>query len=104
MISLIINLITIAIVAVFVFVVYMAYRGRPSPSIRPIDVMRDMVAGQSGHARIYKVAPWWTQLEGDTGSFEANDSGEYSDLQGNLYDYIEGQKPWDTELISSVQL
>ena len=96
-IALTLNIITILIVATFAILVYLSYLNRPDPSIRPIEVMRDIVAGQSGHARIYKVAPYKTLLKGETGSFKEHENKDYSSLGGNMYDYVQGRKPWDGE-------
>tara|TARA_R110000851_G_scaffold73522_2_gene162213 strand:+ start:131 stop:475 length:345 start_codon:yes stop_codon:yes gene_type:complete len=96
-ISFILNLITIAIVGLFVLIVYMSYRKRPDLKSSPLDVMRDIVGGQSGHARIYKIAPFKRTLTGPVGEFGNYDDpdADYSDLSGNSYDHIEGRRPWD---------
>ena len=96
-IALTLNIITLAIVGIFAFLIYMSYLNRPEPNIRPIDVMRDIVAGQSGHARIYKVSPFKSLQKGDTGSFIQHEDKDYSSLGGNMYDYKQGKKPWDGE-------
>lgn len=98
LISLILNLITIAIVGVFVFLVYLSYLKRPEPSMRPIDVMRDIVGGQAGHARIYKVAPYNQMLTGDTGEFVSHIKDDFSTLGGNMFNYTQGKKPWEGEV------
>ena len=96
-ISFILNLITLSIVGLFALIVYMSYRKRPDLKSTPLDVMRDIVAGQSGHARVYKIFPFKRLLTGPVGEFgEYSDPDvEYSDLSGNSYDYITGQIPWD---------
>ncbi len=94
-IALALNIVTIAIVGIFVFFIYLSYQARPEPNIRPIDVMRDIVGGQSGHARIYKVAPYRTLLKGETGSFVSHEDKDYSSLGGNMFDYVQGQKPFE---------
>jgi hypothetical protein len=96
-IALALNVVTLAIVGTFAFFIYLSYLNRPEPNIRPIDVMRDIVGGQSGHARIYKVAPFKTLLKGNTGSFVQNEDEDHSRLGGNMFDYVQGKKPWDGE-------
>ena len=71
-ISFILNLITVSIVGLFALIVYMSYRKRPDLKSTPLDVMRDIAAGQSGHARVYKIAPFKRLLTGPVGEF-----GEY---------------------------
>jgi len=98
MISIILNLITLGIVGLFVFFVYIAYRQRPDLTIRPIDVMRDIVAGQSTHARLYKVVPHKRLMYGPMGEFGNYDTNvDMSKLEGNSYEYKTGEKPWQGE-------
>ena len=96
-ISFILNLITVAIVGLFALIVYMSYRKRPDLRSTPLDVMRDIVGGQAGHARIYRIAPFKRNLTGPVGEFGSysDPDAEYSDLSGNSYNFIEGQKPWE---------
>lgn len=95
MIGLILNIITLLIVGLFVFFIYVAYRQRPEPTITPLDVMRDIVGGQAGHSRIYKVVPTKRLLYGPSGEFGNYTNVDYSRLEGNMYDYKEGTKPWE---------
>lgn len=98
MISIILNLITLIIVGIFAFFIYVAYRQRPDPTSRPIDVMRDIVGGQSGHARLYKVVPYKRLMYGPMGEF-GNYQGEidYSKIEGNMYEYETDKKPFEGE-------
>lgn len=95
MIGLILNIITLLIVGLFVFFIYVAYRQRPEPTITPLDVMRDIVGGQAGHSRLYKVVPTKRLLYGPSGEFGNYTNVDYSRLEGNMYDYNEGTKPWE---------
>jgi hypothetical protein len=95
MIGLILNIITIIIVGIFVFFIYIAYRQRPEITITPMDVMRDIVGGQAGHSRLYKVVPTKRLLYGPMGEFGNYSNVDYSKLEGNMYDYKEGTRPWD---------
>ena len=95
MIGLILNIITLLVVGMFVFFIYVAYRQRPEPTITPMDVMRDIVGGQAGHSRIYKVVPTKRLLYGPSGEFGNYTNVDYSRLEGNTYDYKEGTKPWE---------
>lgn len=95
MIGLILNIITLLIVGLFVFFIYIAYRQRPEPTITPLDVMRDIIGGQAGHSRIYKVVPTKRLLYGPSGEFGNYTNVDYSRLEGNMYDYKEGTKPWE---------
>jgi hypothetical protein len=96
-ISFILNLITISIVGLFALIVYMSYRKRPDLKSTPLQVMRDIVGGQAGHARVYKIFPFKRNLTGPVGEFGnySDPDVDYSDLSGNSYDHIEGQKPWE---------
>ena len=94
-ISFVLNIITLAIVGALMLVVYMSYRKRPDVTSTPMDVMRDIVAGQAGPARIYKIIPFKRLLTGPIGEFGSNDTQEYSNLGGNTYDHVSGEKPWD---------
>lgn len=96
LLAIVLNLITIAIVAAFAIVIYMAYRKRDDPSVMPLDVMTDIISGQAGHSRIYKVRPFKYMLTGPIGNFKPHkdEDREYSNLNGNSYDYIYGRKPW----------
>tara|TARA_R110002096_G_scaffold295644_1_gene489998 strand:+ start:49 stop:642 length:594 start_codon:yes stop_codon:yes gene_type:complete len=96
-ISFILNLITISIVGLFALIVYMSYRKRPDLKSTPLQVMRDIVGGQAGHARVYKIAPFKRNLTGPVGEFGnySDPDAEYSDLSGNSYNHIIGRKPWD---------
>ena len=95
MIGLILNIITLLIVGLFVFFIYIAYRQRPEPTITPLDVMRDIIGGQGGHTRLYKVVPTKRLLYGPSGEFGNYTNVDYSRLEGNMYDYNEGTKPWE---------
>ena len=95
MIGLILNIITLLIVGMFVFFIYIAYRQRPEPTITPLDVMRDIVGGQAGHSRIYKLLPNKRILYGPSGEFGNYTDIDYSRIEGNMYDYKEGTKPWE---------
>ena len=96
MISIILNLITILIVGIFAFFIYIAYRQRPDLTTRPMDVMRDIVGGQSTHARLYKVVPYKRLMYGPMGEFGNYDTGEdLSRIEGNFYEYKAGTPPWD---------
>ena len=59
--------------------------------------MRDIVGGQAGHARVYKIFPFKRNLTGPVGEFGnySDPDAEYSDLSGNSYNHIVGKKPWD---------
>lgn len=95
MIGLILNIITLLIVGLFVFFIYVAYRQRPEPTITPLDVMRDIVGGQAGHSRLYQVVPTKRLLYGPSGEFGNYTNVDYSRLEGNMYEYNEGTKPWE---------
>ena len=98
LISIILNIITILIVGGFILVVYMSYRTRPNLKATPLDVMRDIVGGQSGHARVYKAAHLKELLTGPVGTHEEGMATEgmiYSDIDGNSYSYDAGKRPWD---------
>lgn len=95
MIGLILNIITLIIVGLFVFFIYVAHRQRPEPTITPLDVMRDIVGGQAGHSRVYSVVPTKRLLYGPSGEFGNYTNVDYSRLEGNMYDYNEGTKPWE---------
>ena len=96
-ISFILNLITISIVGLFALIVYMSYRKRPDLKSTPLQVMRDIVGGQAGHARVYRIVPFKRNLTGPVGEFGnySDPDVNYSDLSGNSYDHIVGQKPWE---------
>ena len=86
------------IVGGFILVVYMSYRTRPNLKATPLDVMRDIVGGQSGHARVYKAAHLKELLTGPVGTHEeglATEELVYSDIDGNSYSYDAGKRPWD---------
>ena len=95
MIGLLLNIITLIIVGLFVFFIYISYRQRPDITTRPIDVMRDIVGGQAGHSRIYKVLPDKRLLYGPVGTFGNYSEVDYSRLEGNMFPYNEGTKPWE---------
>ena len=98
LISIILNLITILIVLGFIVIVYLSYRHRPNFSATPLDVMRDIVGGQAGHARIYKASPHKHLLTGPIGSFDMGYKNTHQDialLTGNSYEYTQGEKPWE---------
>jgi len=96
MLSIILNLVTIMIVGIFAFFVYVAYRQRPDLSATPIDIMRDMVGGQSTHARLHKVVPYKRLLKGPLGEFGDYDNNEgLALLEGNMKDYRPGTMPWE---------
>jgi len=95
MIGLLLNIITLLIVGLFVFFIYIAYRQRPEPTITPLDVMRDIVGGQAGHSRIYKLLPNKRILYGPSGEFGNYTDIDYSRIEGNMYDYKAGTKPWE---------
>ena len=97
MIGLILNIITLLVVGIFIFFIYVAYRQRPDVTIRPIDVMRDIVGGQAGHSRLYKVVPTKRLLYGPVGDFGNYTNVDYSRLEGNMFPYEEGTKPWEGE-------
>lgn len=94
-VSVLLNIITISIVGLFVLIIYMAYRKRPELTSTPLDVMRDIVGGQSNHTRIYKVWPFKRLLTGPVGEFGNYSNSDYSSLNGNSYEYTFGKKPWD---------
>ena len=94
-ISFVLNLITILVVGAFALVIYMAYRKRPELTSTPLDVMRDIVAGAAGHARVYKVYPFKKLLTGPVGEFGNYSDKVLSNLKGNTYDYGMGKKPWE---------
>lgn len=95
MIGLILNIITLLIVGLFVFFIYVAYRQRPDVTITPLDVMRDIVGGQAGHSRLYQVVPTKRLLYGPIGNFDNYSNVDYSRLEGNTFDYEEGTQPWE---------
>lgn len=95
MLSIILNLITILVVAIFAFFIYVAYRQRPDPTITPIQVMRDIVASQSTHARLYKVVPYKRLMNGPIGEFGSYSDKSYAKLEGNMSDYKPGTRPTD---------
>jgi hypothetical protein len=94
-ISFVLNIITILIVGIFALVIYMAYRKRPELTSSPLDVMRDIVAGAAGHARVYKIHPFKRLLTGPVGEFGNYTDLDLSPLKGNTYDYAVGKKPWE---------
>jgi len=96
MLSIILNLITIAIVGIFALFVYVAYRQRPDLSATPLDIMRDIVGGQGSQARIHKVVPYKRLLYGPMGNFKNYEtSEELAPLEGNMSDYKPGTMPWE---------
>ena len=98
MISIILNIITILIVGVFILLVYLSYRQRPDLKATPLDVMRDIVGGQSGHTRIYKVGHLKELLTGPVGMHEEGEATNdlaFADIDGNSYAYDHGKKPWE---------
>jgi hypothetical protein len=94
-ISFVLNLITILVVGAFALVIYMAYRKRPELTSTPLDVMRDIVAGAAGHARVYKIHPFKRLLTGPVGEFGEYTDKEFAGLKGNTYEYDMGKKPWE---------
>jgi len=98
MISIILNLITLLILGIFAFFVYISYRQRDDLTVRPIDIMRDIVGGQSTHTRLHKVVPFKRLMYGPMGEFGNYDTGvDLSRLEGNFYEYPEGEQPWENE-------
>ena len=99
LISIILNLITILIVLGFIVIVYLSYRQRPNLSATPLDVMRDIIGGQSGHARVYKVTPYKNLLIGPMGNFDGGTTPgneiNLATIDGNSYDYVPRSKPWE---------
>lgn len=78
---------------------YLSYRQRSNFSATPLDVMRDIVGGQSGHARIYKATPYKKLLIGPVGNFDGGTTPgneiNLATIDGNSYDYEPGLKPWE---------
>jgi hypothetical protein len=96
MFSIILNLVTIMIVGIFALFVYVAYRQRPDLTATPVDIMRDIVGGQSTHARIHKVVPYKRLMQGPMGEFGDYDTNEdLAPLEGNMSDYKPGTMPWE---------
>lgn len=102
-ISILLNVITLAIVAAFAMVIYMAYRKRPDPTSTVGDVIRDIFYSPKYPTSIYGIVPFKKGLMGPIGEFGEYSSEEYSDLIGNSYNYKQGEKPWQgTDLSDNV--
>lgn len=85
-ISVILNVITLAIVAAFVMVIYMAYRKRPDVTSSLGAVIEDLFHYKND---VYHLLPFKKNLTGPVGTFSAYtpDTEDYAPIGTNSYDY-----------------